>query len=86
MGCCTSVATADGAYDPSPFAVSVAVKQKTDYKEESMELKHTDQAKILVVCTDDGRLKVPPPPHTHHACKLGALLLYPTNIYTLSHT
>jgi len=58
MGCCTSVATADGAYDPSPFAVSVAVKQKTDYKEESMEIKHTDQAKILVVCTDDGRLKM----------------------------
>jgi molecular chaperone Hsp31 and glyoxalase 3 len=58
MGCCSSRATADGTYEPSSFALSVAVKQKTDYKPVTFDAVHTDKAKVLVVCTDDGKFKM----------------------------
>jgi len=58
MGCCNSKATSDGTYEPSSFARSVAVKSKTDYKKVEFDSLHTEQAKILVVCTDDGRFKM----------------------------
>jgi len=58
MGCCSSRSIANGSYEPSSFACSVAVKQKTDYKKASLEPVYTGQAKILVVCTDDGQLKM----------------------------
>ena len=58
MGCCASRATADGAYEPSSFAKMIAVKQKSDYKAVAFDSLHTAGAKVLVVCTDDGALKM----------------------------
>ena len=58
MGCCSSKIQPDGAYNPSGFAMSIAVKQKTDYKSLAFANLHTAGAKILVVCTDDGKLKM----------------------------
>jgi molecular chaperone Hsp31 and glyoxalase 3 len=58
MGCCTSKATPDGTYEPSAFAMSVAVKSKTNFKATTFDSVHTAGAKILVVCTDDGKVKM----------------------------
>ena len=58
MGCCTSKQQTDGTYSPSSFAITVAVKKTTNYKAETYSPKHTEGAKVLVVCTDDGRLKM----------------------------
>lgn len=58
MGCCNSTATADGAYEPSPFTKFAAVKQTTDYKESAPSKKHSGNYKVLVVCTDEGRFEM----------------------------
>ena len=54
MGSCSSRAIEDGTYEPSPFSRKLAVKEVTDYKQPSFESKAA--GKVLVVCTDDGRL------------------------------
>lgn len=61
MGCCSSTATADGTYEPSPFTRMLAVKSKTDYTAksfESMVTGNTPAATVLVIATDDGKLKM----------------------------
>ena len=58
MGCCSSRRIADGSYEPSPFAMAIAVKSTTDYKPAKFEYKrplNASSAKVLVVCTDDGK-------------------------------
>ena len=47
MGCCASRAMADGAYEPSPFATMIAVKQKSNYKAVTFDVLHTAGAKVL---------------------------------------
>jgi len=57
MGCCSSKKLSDGTYEPSSFAKMVAVPQKTNFQAQDFSTKHTGEAKVLVVCTDDGRFK-----------------------------
>jgi molecular chaperone Hsp31 and glyoxalase 3 len=47
---------ADGTYEPSPFALSVAVPPVTKYVKVERDNVYTGQKKILVVATDDGRM------------------------------
>ena len=58
MGCCTSKQQTYGTYSPSNFAITVAVKKTTNYQEETYSPKNTEGAKVLVICTDDGKLKM----------------------------
>lgn len=58
MGCCTSRRTPDGTFEPSCFARCLAVKRTTDYAPPSFDAVATGGGKVLVVCTDDGRLPV----------------------------
>ena len=60
MGICSSKVNADGHYDPSPFTLMMATSSKTKYAKveyESTEM-YTGSKPILVVCTDDGLLKM----------------------------
>ena len=58
MGCCGSKKTDDNTWGPSPFALMVATDAKTDYKPAPVDVTHTAQAKILVVCTDNGKFEM----------------------------
>jgi len=60
MGCCSSKATANGTYEPSPFTMAMAVKSKSGYKPQSFDavVGGGPTAKILVVATDEGELKM----------------------------
>ena len=48
----------DGTYDPSPFTLAVGTSSKTSYAAQEYEAKYTGTKPILVVCTDDGKLKM----------------------------
>lgn len=55
----TSQKRDDGTYDPSPFTLFSATSKKTDYKPVKHEAKVSESTKpMLVVCTDDGNLKM----------------------------
>lgn len=58
MGCCTSKVNADGHYDPSPFTIMLATSPKTKYVQNYSGPKYAGSKPILVVCTDDGLLKM----------------------------
>lgn len=45
-----------GSYDPSPFTLFMGTSKKSDYKEVALETTYSGDEKILVVCTDDGKL------------------------------
>ena len=51
MGCCTSKATPDGTFEPSPFSSSLAVKAKTNFKAVSFDSLHTAGAKACAILT-----------------------------------
>mmetsp|Transcript_6831 Transcript_6831/g.14840 ORF Transcript_6831/g.14840 Transcript_6831/m.14840 type:complete len:280 (+) Transcript_6831:71-910(+) len=57
MGCASSRASVDGTFEPSFLASKLAVKQKTDFKALPIDPVKSP-AKILVVCTDDGKFKM----------------------------
>lgn len=48
----------DGTYEPSSFTMAMAVKATTDFKPVKFDSLHTASAKVLVVCTDDGKFKM----------------------------
>mmetsp|Transcript_34453 Transcript_34453/g.70480 ORF Transcript_34453/g.70480 Transcript_34453/m.70480 type:complete len:283 (-) Transcript_34453:75-923(-) len=48
----------DGTYDPSPFTLALGTSTKTSYIAQNYETKYTGKKPILVVCTDDGRMKM----------------------------
>lgn len=48
----------DGSYDPSPFCLSQWVPMETTYAPQKYESKYTGTKPILVVCTDDGKMKM----------------------------
>mmetsp|Transcript_8630 Transcript_8630/g.12484 ORF Transcript_8630/g.12484 Transcript_8630/m.12484 type:complete len:330 (-) Transcript_8630:51-1040(-) len=48
----------DGTYDPSPFTLAVGTKSKTSYAAQEYDAKYTGNKPILVVCTDDGKMKM----------------------------
>ena len=56
MGAFYSKQKVDGTYEPSSFSSWVAVPSKSGYVEPTFKTVNTGKAKILVVCTDDGRL------------------------------
>jgi len=58
MGCLSSKLTADGTYEPSSFAMAIAVKQTTDFSAVKFDRVYAGQQKVLVVCTDDGRFEM----------------------------
>lgn len=58
MGCCSSNATIGGAYDPSSFTLALGTSSKTKYRKQDFKEKYTGSAPILVVCTDDGQMKM----------------------------
>ena len=49
MGCCTSKATPDGTFEPSPFSSSLAVKAKTNFKAVTFDSLHTAGAKACAI-------------------------------------
>mmetsp|Transcript_7457 Transcript_7457/g.11086 ORF Transcript_7457/g.11086 Transcript_7457/m.11086 type:complete len:283 (+) Transcript_7457:99-947(+) len=54
----TAQKTEDGTYDPSPFTLALGTSTKTSYIAQNYETKYTASKPILVVCTDDGRMKM----------------------------
>ena len=58
MGCCLARPNADGNYDPSSFTLMVATQSKTKYAKQEYGTKYQGTKRILVVCTDDGLLKM----------------------------
>lgn len=58
MGCCSSKKTADGDYNPSCFTISMATAAKTKYQKQTYKETYTGSDPILVVCTDDGKMKM----------------------------
>ncbi|KAJ1474986.1 chaperone protein HchA [Baffinella frigidus] len=58
MGCCTSRPTDDDTYEPSSFVMSAFINMKTDYTAKKPAVVHTEGGKVLVVCTDDGKIKM----------------------------
>ena len=50
--------TEDGTYDPSPFTLALGTSTKTSYVAQTYEAKYTGTKPILVICTDDGKLKM----------------------------
>jgi molecular chaperone Hsp31 and glyoxalase 3 len=58
MGCTNSTQRPDKDYDPSPLTLKFGTSSKTDYKKQEHKVVYKGNAKILVVCTDDGRMKM----------------------------
>ena len=58
MGCCSAKKIADGRYNPSSFALSVATKSKSDYTPQTYATKYEGDKPVLVVCTDEGLMKM----------------------------
>lgn len=61
MGSFSSKMQADGSFEPSSFARWYAVPSRSNYKATAAECNEAEQvegAKVLVVCTDNGRLKM----------------------------
>ena len=57
--CCESILNEDGTYDPSSFTQKMAVTKKSDYVAiKPAPTKYTGNAPILVVCTDEGLMKM----------------------------
>lgn len=54
----TAQKTVDGTYDPSPFTLALGTSTKSTYVAQTHEAKYTGTKPILVVCTDDGLLKM----------------------------
>jgi len=54
----TAQKTEDGTYDPSPFTLALGTSTKTSYIAQNYETKYTGNKPILVVCTDDGKMKM----------------------------
>lgn len=48
----------DGSYDPSKFTIWMGTSKKTDYKKVDYEEPYTGDKKVLVVCTDDGKMEM----------------------------
>lgn len=58
MGCTSATLREDKDYDPSPLTLKFGTSPKTDYQKQEHKVQYTGKAKILVVCTDDGRMKM----------------------------
>eukprot|EP00485_Elphidium_margaritaceum_P007454 CAMPEP_0202690124 /NCGR_PEP_ID=MMETSP1385-20130828/5223_1 /ASSEMBLY_ACC=CAM_ASM_000861 /TAXON_ID=933848 /ORGANISM="Elphidium margaritaceum" /LENGTH=282 /DNA_ID=CAMNT_0049345355 /DNA_START=47 /DNA_END=895 /DNA_ORIENTATION=+ len=58
MGCCSAKANAQGTYDPSPFTRLVGTSSSTKYVQQTYEQTYSGQKRILVVCTDEGEMKM----------------------------
>jgi len=58
MGCCSAKLNEVGNYDPSPFTLFMATKSKSDYSKQEYDVKYTGTKPILVICTDDGAMKM----------------------------
>ena len=56
MGAFNAKLQSNGTYEPSSTAIALAVPPKSGYTEPAFEQTHRGKAKILVVCTDDGKL------------------------------
>jgi len=54
----TAQKTEDGTYDPSPFTLTLGTQSKTSYVAQEYAAKYTGNKPILVVCTDDGKMKM----------------------------
>jgi molecular chaperone Hsp31 and glyoxalase 3 len=48
----------DGSYDPSRFTLKMGTSKKTKYAPQQYDVKYTGSKPILVVCTDEGHLKM----------------------------
>ena len=48
----------DGTYDPSPFTLYLGTSKKTKYEPQQYDVKYTGSKPILVVCTDQGHMKM----------------------------
>jgi len=60
MGCCCCAATKneEGTYDPSPFTLFMATSKTSDYVKQDLSSKYEGRKPILVVCTDEGDMKM----------------------------
>jgi molecular chaperone Hsp31 and glyoxalase 3 len=59
MGCTSSrVRADDGSYDPSSLTLKFGTSSKSNYKKIEHKDVYTGDAKVLVVCTDDGKMKM----------------------------
>jgi molecular chaperone Hsp31 and glyoxalase 3 len=48
----------DGSYDPSSFTLWMGTSKKTKYAPLQYDVKYTGSKPILVVCTDEGHMKM----------------------------
>eukprot|EP00121_Abeoforma_whisleri_P013648 Awhi_evm1s12596 len=58
MGLFYSTLRTDGDYDPSSFTLWFGTSPKTTYVKQEYKQTYQGSAKILVVCTDDGRMEM----------------------------
>lgn len=48
----------DGSFNPSKFTLFMGTHSKTDYKKKTYEGAYTGDKKVLVFCTDEGKMKM----------------------------
>jgi len=58
MGCCSAKENAEGTYDPSPFTRLLGTHDTTKYEQQTYEQKYEGDKPILVMCTDEGLMKM----------------------------
>jgi len=56
--CCSAVQNAEGNYDPSSFTRLLGTSSTTKYVKQSYEQTYAGNKPILVVCTDEGLMKM----------------------------